>query len=106
MSIEHYTDEYGEDLFEASLKDLPQRARLRTRTAIARMEDGNLGDHKSLGEGLIERRIHAEGGIRIYYTQQGRELILLLIAGLKRSQSKDIQTARKRLEDYDKRKHP
>lgn len=103
MQIEHYVDENGDDLFEASLLDLPQRARLRARTAVARMEDGNFGDHKSLGDGLLERRIHAEGGIRIYYAKRGEEIVLLLIAGLKASQDKDISTARTRLEDYDSR---
>lgn len=103
MKIENYTDESDRDVFEESLRSLAERARFRVRTAIARIEDGNFGDHKALGDRLFERRIDAEGGVRIYYAKKGEDLVLLLVTGLKRTQDRDISAARARLEDHDRR---
>lgn len=72
--------------------------------AIARMRLGNLGDHKSLGRGLIERRIHSGPGHRIYFGREGERLILLLGGGTKHRQQRDIDQARKRWVDYKRRR--
>lgn len=55
------------------------------------MADGNLGDVKALGEGLSEARIDYGPGYRIYFMQQGRQLIILLCGGDKSSQARDIK---------------
>lgn len=53
-----------------------------------------------LGEGLFELRDTATGpGYRIYYTWQDDVLVILLAAGDKGSQDKDIEVARRRLND-------
>lgn len=67
-------------------------------------EDGNFGDWKSLGGQLREHRIHAEGGLRIYYSIQNDEIVLLLISGVKSSQDRDIRIARERLLNHETRK--
>ena len=75
------------------LRDL--RARLKIHTRIRQLMAGNLGDHKSIGEGVWELRIHYGPGYRVYYTKKGDEWILLLAGGDKDSQAIDIRNALK-----------
>lgn len=74
-----------------SLKDREGAARIRVR--VTRAESGNLGDHRSVGQGVIELRIDFGPGYRIYVGLDGMELIVLLSAGDKGSQVKDIRLA-------------
>ena len=73
------------------LRDIRARARIMVR--IERLAQGNPGDVRAVGEGVSELRIHYGPGYRVYYKQQGRQLIILLAGGDKRTQSKDIQKA-------------
>jgi putative addiction module killer protein len=81
-----------------SLKDREGAARIRTR--VTRAELGNLGDHRSVGHGVIELRIHFGPGYRVYAGLGGKELIILLCAGDKGSQDKDIRKAVDYWSDY------
>jgi putative addiction module killer protein len=76
-----------------SLKD--RRAAARIAARILRLENGNLGDVKPVGEGVSELRINYGPGYRIYFTQAGRTVILLLCGGDKSTQARDITTAKK-----------
>ena len=76
-----------------SLKDLRAYATIQRR--LDRVEAGNLGDHKSVGDGISEMRIHVGAGYRLYYTLRGREVVFLLVGGDKSSQQTDIATAKK-----------
>lgn len=67
------------------------RARIQARTE--RLTAGNPGDVKPVGEGISELRIDYGPGYRVYYTQRGRELVVLLAGGDKRTQDSDIKTA-------------
>ena len=69
------------------------RARARVLARIKRLAEGNAGDVKPVGEGVSEMRIDYGPGYRVYFTKQGREIIVLLAGGDKRTQSTDITTA-------------
>lgn len=69
------------------------RARARILVRIERLAAGNPGDVKPVGEGVSELRINYGPGYRLYYKKFGREVVILLAGGDKRTQSKDIKTA-------------
>ena len=74
------------------LRDHRGRARIAAR--IDRLAFGNPGDVKPVGEGVSELRIDHGPGYRVYFTQRGRMLIVLLCGGDKNSQTKDIKAAK------------
>ena len=70
------------------------RARARIEVRIYRLSLGNPGDAKSVGEGVNELRIDYGPGYRVYFTRRGAAVVILLCGGDKRTQSKDIATAK------------
>ena len=85
-----YTTEVFDAWFE-SLKDKQTSRRIQAR--IDRAEEGNFGDHKSVGESVSEMRIHHGPGFRVYFIEREFEIVILLAGGDKSSQSKDIKQA-------------
>ncbi len=79
------------DRWLSRLKDLRGRARIIERIRSA--ERGNFGDCSSVGEGVSEMRIDYGPGYRVYFKRIGREIVILLAGGDKRTQSADIKTA-------------
>ena len=73
------------------LRDRSGRARIQVR--VDRLVHGNPGDHRNLAGGISELRIDIGPGYRVYYTQRGNELIVLLAGGDKSSQQQDIERA-------------
>ena len=74
------------------IKDDASRAVIAAR--IKRLERGLIGDAESVGDGVSELRIHFGSGWRVYYTQRGRHIIILLAGGSKRTQASDIKRAK------------
>ena len=80
--------------FESWLQGLRDRqARSRINARIRRLSLGNPGDVKPVGCGVSEMRIDYGPGYRVYFTQQGLTMIVLLCGGDKRTQSEDIESA-------------
>ena len=102
--VRHYTagdrDIFGEWL--EGLKDVIGRAAILKR--IDRIEEGNLGDHRSVGGGVCEIRIHFGPGYRVYYGEDDAKIILLLCGGDKGTQKKDIRRAQELWADYERAK--
>ncbi|HXQ16655.1 MAG TPA: type II toxin-antitoxin system RelE/ParE family toxin [Caulobacteraceae bacterium] len=84
------TSDFAEWL--ATLRDIRARARIADRLLRAAL--GNLGDSVSVGEGVIELRIHFGPGYRLYAVRRGEALIVLLCGGDKSSQERDIKRAK------------
>ena len=74
-----------------SLKDRSGRARIQVR--VDRLVHGNAGQHRNLSDGVSELKIDVGPGYRVYYTERGGELIILLAGGDKSSQQADITAA-------------
>lgn len=84
------------DKWFEKLRDLKVKERIAKR--LNRIEvTNNLGDYKSLGDSLYEIRIDYGAGYRLYFTFDGSDIIIILCAGDKSSQDKDIIKAKKLL---------
>lgn len=67
---------------------------------INRLRSGNFGDHRVLGEGLFELRIHDGPGLRIYYGRIGNRVVIVLSGGDKSWQLRDIHRAHMYWREY------
>jgi putative addiction module killer protein len=80
------------------LKDVAGRARILMR--VDRLIHGNPGAHRNLTQGVSELKIDVGPGYRVYYSQRGGRLLLLLAGGDKATQAKDIATAIRLAQTY------
>jgi putative addiction module killer protein len=76
-----------------SLRD--RRAIAKITDRLLRAADGNFGDVKDAGKGVSEMRIDYGPGYRVYFSQRGNELVILLCGGDKRTQNRDIAYAQR-----------
>jgi putative addiction module killer protein len=83
------------EIFEAWLLGLRDiRAKVAIHRRIERAQNGNLGDAKSVGDGVSEMRVDMGPGYRMYFTMRERTVIFLLCGGDKDSQDADIRRAK------------
>ena len=75
------------------LKDRMGQAVITAR--MRRLSVGNFGDCKPLGNGVFELRIDHGPGYRVYFSRQGREIVILLGGGDKSTQDGDILAAKR-----------
>lgn len=83
------------NLFENWLRKLrDSKAKGRILLRLRRLEKGNFGDHKSVGNGVFELKIDYGSGYRVYYYRQDNIVIVLLLGGDKKTQQDDIEKAK------------
>ncbi len=104
MQAREYVDSDGRAPFGKWFDGLDAPAAAKVTRAIAQMEGGNLSRTEPVGEGVHEDKIDWGPGYRIYFGNDGREIIILLGGGTKRQQDKDIAIAKARWSDYRARK--
>ena len=94
-TIEHYCcPKDDRDVYVDWLKTLPDRvAKLAILRRVDRVMNGNFGDHKFCRDGVSELRIDIGAGYRVYYAIAGKQFVLLLCGGDKRTQDADIDRA-------------
>ena len=101
MEIRKYELEGGGCPFDTWLLNLRDaRAKARILIRLKRVELGNFGDTKSVGEGVNELRISEGQGYRVYYGYVENIFILLLCGGNKSTQERDIKVAKEYWRHY------
>lgn len=95
-----YSDKKGKEPFKQWLDKLSTQNQNRVEDRLLRIEAGNLGDYKSLGEDLYELRFNFGSGYRVYFTIERNIIVLLLSGGDKSSQKRDISKAKEMMEEY------
>jgi len=103
--LREYLDETGNAPFSEWLRGLADRmARAKIRVRLDRLQLGNPGDVKPVGQGVHELRINHGPGYRIYFANDGGLIIVLLAGGTKKNQTRDIRRAYAFWRDYQRRK--
>ena len=102
--VEVYTNPIGLEPFQLWLDELSdRRAQLLIDKTIAKIRLGNLGKHKSVGEGVQEIKLDYGAGFRLYFAEHGNALVILLCGSTKRDQQKAIEMAQKYWKDWKER---
>jgi len=87
--------------FQQWLEGLTKADRNRMVARLARVEQGNFGDHKQIANNLYELRCFFGGGLRAYFTIRRTVIVLLLAGGDKNTQSGDIARAKTLLDELE-----
>lgn len=72
-----------------------KKAQIRIAARLRQVEAGNLGDWQSVEGEVSEMRVHHGPGYRLYFVRRGRVIVIMLNAGDKSSQKRDIRRALK-----------
>jgi putative addiction module killer protein len=72
-----------------------KRAQIRIAARLRQAEAGNLGDWQPIEGDVSEMRVHYGPGYRLYFVRRGRVIVVMLNAGDKGTQKKDIRRALK-----------
>ena len=76
-----------------ALKD--KHAQIRIAARLRQAEAGNLGDWQSIEGEVSEMRVHFGPGYRLYFIRRGRVIVVMLNAGDKSTQKRDVRRALK-----------
>ena len=104
LSVVHYRTSTGKIPYQdwlRRLRDTTAKAAIIRR--IIRIELNDFGDHHRVGDGVSELRIDVGLGYRVYYGKVGTTIVVLLTAGDKGSQERDIAKAKAYWEDHQQR---
>ncbi len=95
MKVRYYITDDGNKPFTEwldNLRDIKGRAKVIAQ--IKRLSLGNFGKAKSVGDGVYELKIDFGAGYRVYYAKSGKEIVLILCGGIKKTQQADIDKAK------------
>jgi len=87
-------DQRGREPFTLWVQSLSRHYRARVFARLDRVETGNLGDGKSVGDGVFELRLPFGAGYRIYFGEVRATVVLLLCGGDQSSQKNDVAKAK------------
>ncbi len=107
MSIHNillFKTESGKEPFNDWFSKLENNTKKRIIAGLNKAQAGNMGDHEHLGEGVSELKFHFDGGYRIYFGNDGKSLVILLCAGNKKTQKRDIEKAKNYWREYNDNK--
>lgn len=104
VEVAEYLDRSGRSPYAAWFDRLNREAAAKVSAALARMQQGNFSNAKSVGAGVHEYRIDFGPGYRIYFGKDGDRLVILVGGGTKKRQQEDIKIALARWQDYKQRK--
>ena len=93
-------DDNGAEPFTDWLNSLDKETRAVVINRVDRVENGNFGDVKFVGEGVYELRIDHGPGYRVYFGQEGLT-VHLIRGGNKSTQQADIETAQRFWNQHD-----
>ncbi len=94
FELRAYIAKNGKSYFREWVESLDLRAMKTIDRRLLRLESGNFGDVKPVGEGVSELRIDFGPGYRVYFGQAGKEIILLLCGSDKSGQDRAIVKAK------------
>ena len=100
--IRKYVTKDGVCPFDEWFDKLNPTLQARIDVRLDRVKLGNFGDRKSIKGGIFELRLQFGAGYRIYFGLEGNQCVLLLAGGSKKTQTKDIKTARRLWKMYQK----
>ena len=100
LELRYYVTSGDHQPFAEWFADLDPVARAKVARALVRMEQGNLSNVKSIGEGVLEYRIDFGPGYRVYFGRDDEVLVILLTGGTKKRQQRDIEAAKQYWRDY------
>ena len=104
LELRYYLAGDGESPFQEWFSGLHAAAAAKVSVALARLEQGNLSNVKTVGEGVLEYRIDWGPGYRVYFGRDGDVLVILLTGGTKQRQQNDIDAAKASWTDYKRRR--
>jgi len=104
IEIREYVDARGRNHYRQWTSKLDPGVPARVDKAVFRLGDGNLSAVKPEGEGVSALRLDFGPGYRIYFANDGQQLVVLLAGGSKRRQQEDIQLARSLWTEHKRRK--
>jgi putative addiction module killer protein len=104
IDVREYVDARGRNHYREWASKLDASVRARIDKAVFRLGEGNLSAAKPEGEGVSALRLDFGPGYRVYFANDGQQLVILLAGGSKRRQQEDIQLARRLLTEYKRRK--
>ncbi|MFA6238681.1 MAG: type II toxin-antitoxin system RelE/ParE family toxin [Bacteriovorax sp.] len=99
MELQYYLDSKGKCPFKLWLNEVDIALRARILARLARVATGNFGDSRPVGLGVYELRFFYGGGLRVYFGINHHGTVVLL-GGVKASQSRDIYQAQSFWLDY------